>query len=197
MPRRPLNVAKRPTNSDMQWPITVSARFTEMDLVVQKDLGAAKKWYEKAAQRGDGPAMLQLGDMYQDGDGVKADKVTAYSWMLLASIRRAPNAEKETELLKREMSEKEIGKAKEKAADFLRSWPSARTHIGCPAAPLRLPRGHSRSTASYQVSSEKIGDTGSVRRLSGCRIKLIRRLYYGAVEPWLRPYSRTSGSMSF
>ena len=95
-------------------------------LGVQKDLGAAKKWYEKAAQRGDGPAMLQLGDTYQDGDGVMSGESDGLFLDVVSVYSEQPrNAEKETELLKREMSEKAIGKAKEKAADFLRSWPSA------------------------------------------------------------------------
>ena len=98
-------------------------------LGVQKDPSEAEKWYEKAAQRADGPAMLQLGEMYRDGDGVKADRVTAYSWMLLATIVRTPNAEKELTALKQNLSEKEIAKAKEKAADFLRAWPRSTERI--------------------------------------------------------------------
>ena len=97
-------------------------------LGVPKDLGAAKKMYEKAAEHGDATAMLQLGEMYWKGEGTKPDKVVAYSWMLAASYCRDPNAVEDAVLLQKQMSEKEMGKARQRFSEFFK------TH-GC-AVPL-------------------------------------------------------------
>jgi uncharacterized protein len=96
---------------------------------VPKDFEAAKKMYDKAARRGDSPSMLQLGRMYWRGDGLKVDKVAAYSWMLSAYSCRDPNAAEDATLLEKDMSEKEIRKAKQKTTEFLMTRPCAHPRI--------------------------------------------------------------------
>lgn len=107
-------------------------RFYRTGLGVSRDPQAAEKWFQKAAWLGDAPSMLQLGEMYQAGDGVKLNKVTAYMWMLLALSCREAQAGPEALALQREMSKKEIEKAQEKAREFLAKRPFA--HLRVPAA---------------------------------------------------------------
>jgi TPR repeat protein len=44
----------------------------------------AVECYRQAALKGDGRAQMNLGRMYMDGFGVKADLVEAYKWFILA-----------------------------------------------------------------------------------------------------------------
>jgi TPR repeat protein len=52
---------------------------------VTRDLAAAARWYEKAAQRGEPHAQNQIGYFYQSGIGVPQDYARAMRWYQLAA----------------------------------------------------------------------------------------------------------------
>ncbi len=45
----------------------------------------ARRWYERAAERGYGPAQYQLGVLWERGDGVPADATEARGWYARAA----------------------------------------------------------------------------------------------------------------
>ncbi len=47
----------------------------------------ARRWYERAAERGYGPAQFQLGVLWERGDGVPPDPVEARSWYARAAAQ--------------------------------------------------------------------------------------------------------------
>jgi len=49
------------------------------------DYALASQWFEKAAEYGLGDSQFNLGVLYENGLGVKADKVAAYKWYALAA----------------------------------------------------------------------------------------------------------------
>jgi hypothetical protein len=49
-----------------------------------QDYGKAARWYEMAANQGDGYAQYQIGRAYTRGMGVPIDRVQAYKWLSLA-----------------------------------------------------------------------------------------------------------------
>ncbi len=52
---------------------------------IQRDLVQARRWYERAAERGYGPAQYQLGVLWERGDGVPADATEARGWYVRAA----------------------------------------------------------------------------------------------------------------
>lgn len=60
---------------DLQRELGIVYQFGKMG--VQKDPFEAKEWYEKAVKQGDTDAMINLGNMYQNGDGVPQDYAKA------------------------------------------------------------------------------------------------------------------------
>lgn len=84
-------------------------------LGVAKDPAETAKWLMRAADLGHAKAILQLGEAYWKADGVNPDRVTAYMWILLAYRSRVPGAEQDEEGIRKEMSSKDIEKAKKKA----------------------------------------------------------------------------------
>lgn len=66
------------------------AQYRLGDIYRWGDVGAADfkqalYWYSRAANQGNVDAMLGLAGMYGHGQGVPADKVAAYRWLILAS----------------------------------------------------------------------------------------------------------------
>ena len=49
------------------------------------DGAEALKWFRKAGDQGDAPALYNLGWMYQNGTGVPKDFVQAYKWFNLCA----------------------------------------------------------------------------------------------------------------
>ncbi|MBL8808453.1 MAG: sel1 repeat family protein [Rhodospirillales bacterium] len=47
----------------------------------------ARRWYERAAEKGYGPAQYQLGVLWERGDGVPADPVEARGWYARAAAQ--------------------------------------------------------------------------------------------------------------
>ena len=82
-----------------------------------KDSKLAADWFEKGAYSANAQSCLMLGRMYWDGDGVEADKVTAYKWALVAS-KMLPQAQEDVASFRVTMSEKEIHKAEELARGY-------------------------------------------------------------------------------
>jgi TPR repeat protein len=78
----------------------------------------AAKWFEEAAQTQDDRAMLYLGEMYWNGEGVKQSKETAYMWYLIASNSGSTEAAQGVQRLTQEIDPKSIEKAKKKAMQW-------------------------------------------------------------------------------
>jgi|SRR5579872_1463359 len=97
-----------------------------MAIIYQRGLGVAKdpteaaKWLIRAADLGHPKAMLQLAEAYWRGDGVKADLVAAYMWVWLAYNSNVPGSDRDEEALRKEMGQKDIGRAKKKADEWAR-----------------------------------------------------------------------------
>lgn len=82
-----------------------------------KDMAAAAPWFLRAAQAGSADAAAQLAEMYWNGDGVKADRVTAYMYALLASA--TDSGKKDADRFRVALTEKEVRKAEQRAREFL------------------------------------------------------------------------------
>jgi len=100
-------------------------------LGVERNLPMAAKWFREAASLGNALALLRLGQMYWKGEGVKQDKTAAYEFIYLASTSNLQEAKQEKERLEKELTSKELGKAKAKAVEWGRQHP-----------PLALNRNH-------------------------------------------------------
>jgi TPR repeat protein len=90
---------------------------------VERDLSKAAKWFREAAKMGHSMATLRLGEMYWKGEGVKQDKISGYGFIYLASTSDLPEAKEEKERLEKELTPKELNKAKEKAVEWSRQYP--------------------------------------------------------------------------
>src|SRR5262249_20835254 len=55
---------------------------------VPQDYAMARKWFERAAEKGDSLAMRRLGDLYANGQGVAKDEAKAREWYKLADDQR-------------------------------------------------------------------------------------------------------------
>jgi TPR repeat protein len=56
---------------------------------VERDYAEARRWYEKAADLGDWPAMMSLGRLYERGLGVPKDASEARAWYQKAESRKS------------------------------------------------------------------------------------------------------------
>ena len=80
-----------------------------------KNLAEAAKWFARAAELGHTQAMLDLGEMYWKGEGVKADKEVAYMWIWIATGYSVRGASQDEQLLRQELDPKTVEKARKKA----------------------------------------------------------------------------------
>lgn len=69
---------------------------------------AAISYYRKAAEQGSSRAQYLLGQMYQKGQGVPADYLSAYAWTTLAAAQSLSDAEKARDRLESEMTTTQI-----------------------------------------------------------------------------------------
>jgi TPR repeat protein len=82
----------------------------------QKGLGVpqnssnAAKWFTEGTNMGSTPAVLRLGQMYWDGEGVGKDKISAYEYIYLASRSGLPEANQKKEVMEKELTPEEIEK---------------------------------------------------------------------------------------
>jgi localization factor PodJL len=70
---------------------TVAGRYAE-GLRVPKDIGAAARWYERAADGGVAVAQYRLGSLYEHGQGVAKDLTKAVNWYQRAADQGNVNA---------------------------------------------------------------------------------------------------------
>lgn len=87
-------------------------------LGVAQDAAESAKWLIRAANDGHPKAMLQLGEAYWRGDGVKANLITAYMWIWMACRLNVNGAEQDEGTLRKQMNAKDI----EKARKNLETW---------------------------------------------------------------------------
>ncbi len=92
-------------------------------LGIDQNFPMAAKWFGEAASSGNALAMLRLGQMHWKGEGLKQDKTAAYEFIYLAATSDLQEAKQEKERLEKELTPKELGKAKTKAAEWARQHP--------------------------------------------------------------------------
>ena len=63
-----------------------------LGLGVSRNYKIAKEWFEKAAINGLADAQYNLGVMYENGEYVEIDYVTAYMWFFIADKNGNPHA---------------------------------------------------------------------------------------------------------
>jgi len=97
------------------------ALLYERGIGVTRDPIERVKWLGRAAELGNSRAILELGEAYWKGVGVKPDLVAAYMWIWLAGNAKMPRAEQQDEQeIRKELSAKKVGEAKQKAIDWAR-----------------------------------------------------------------------------
>ncbi len=89
------------TNGDAQAENYIAIHYY-LGLGRSRDLKIAKEWFEKAAQAGHPDAQYNLGVMYENGESVKKDYVTAYKWLYLAKENGNTNAKKRMQAMAEE-----------------------------------------------------------------------------------------------
>jgi TPR repeat protein len=92
----------------------------ELGLGVPRDFSKAAKWFSEATNMGHPGAALRLGQMYWKGEGVRQDRISAYEFIYLASTSGLPEAQREKELVEKELTPEEIEAGKAKAAGWSR-----------------------------------------------------------------------------
>jgi len=96
-----------------------------MAVIYKKGLGVAAdpvqtvKWLNRSADLGQARAALGLADAFWKGDGVRPDLVTAYMWTWIAFNSKVPGSEEQEEAIRKQMTAKEIARAKQKAFEWL------------------------------------------------------------------------------
>ncbi len=82
-------------------------KLYEQGIGVERDISKAAKWFTKAANMGVASAALQVGEMYWKGEGLKQDRISAYEFILLASLLAfssdLPDPKQERERLEKEL----------------------------------------------------------------------------------------------
>ena len=76
--------------------------------------------YENAEQ-GDADAQFALGQMYQEGKGVKQDLILAHMWFNIAASNGSEAAKKNRDAAESRMTSEQIGKAQELARQCVES----------------------------------------------------------------------------
>ena len=100
-----------------------AAVLHEKGLGASADLSEAAKYYNKSAQLGNAVAMQRLADLYWNGSGVKQDRITAYMYALLASTAQLPDAQRERDTYEKELSSKDLEKARKQAQTWIKEHP--------------------------------------------------------------------------
>lgn len=78
---------------------------------IRKDPAKAREWKIKAAKHGHIDAQYQLGIMYENGDEIEQNYVTAYAWMDIAADRGNETAEKHRDLITEKLNDDLLGEA--------------------------------------------------------------------------------------
>ena len=85
---------------------------------VEKDLREVVKWYRKAAEQGDAKAQSNLGQCSRFCEGVIQNYVKAYAWYVLASANGIEKARKGMDMLRKEMTQAQVGEAQKLAEKY-------------------------------------------------------------------------------
>ena len=87
--------------------------------IAQKQLYATQelKW-RKEAEQGDSEAQLNLGIMYEKGQGVTEDYIEAYKWYILSGAQGNEVATKLRGSLQKKMSAEQVGEAQKLAKEL-------------------------------------------------------------------------------
>jgi TPR repeat protein len=86
---------------------------------VTLDSAVALGWFRKAAEQNFPPAMARIGSIYVRGEGVVADPVEAYKWLLLAAVQKDPDASRDIADLAVHMTPAQIDQAKQAATAWV------------------------------------------------------------------------------
>ena len=78
----------------------------------------AMKWYRKAADQGHADAQTNLGLIYATGRGVPKNFIKAYVWYSIAFASGNEMAKKNLEILRSEMTPKQVSQAQNEAAEL-------------------------------------------------------------------------------
>lgn len=84
-----------------------------------KDKPASVKWFRAAAEQGLSEAQFNLAQRYQHGQGVETNLAEAYKWFALAAKQGLPDAVKESQPVKAELTAAQINEAERFAATFV------------------------------------------------------------------------------
>jgi len=87
------------------------------------NLAESVKWYRKAAEQGFGPSQTNLGIMYDNGEGVLEDDMTAYAWHTLAATNGDAKAKENKSELAKMMTAEDIAKAEALAKEMIKKNP--------------------------------------------------------------------------
>lgn len=85
--------------------------------------GAAARWYQRAAAKGNVTAQTLLASQYLIGRGVEADPVRAFAWYVLAANQGHANAVRAREATAMQMTAEEVAAASRLAEDWIRDGP--------------------------------------------------------------------------
>ena len=85
--------------------------------------GAAARWYQRAAAKGNVTAQTLLASQYLLGRGVEADPVRAFAWYVLAANQGHANAVRAREATAMQMTAEEVAAASRLAEDWIRDGP--------------------------------------------------------------------------
>ena len=88
---------------------------------VLKDDAEAARWYRLAAEQGVAAAQFNLGAIYATGEGVLKDSVLAHMWSNIAGANGDARARKVRDILERDMTRAEVGRATELARECMLS----------------------------------------------------------------------------
>lgn len=96
-----------------------------MAVIYKKGLGVAVDpvatvtWLNRSADLGHPRATLDLAEAFSKGEGVRPNLVTAYMWVWLAFNSKVPGSEEQEEAIRKQMTAKEIARAKQKAFEWI------------------------------------------------------------------------------
>ena len=89
-----------------------------MDAYERGDYETALKEFRPLAEQGDALAQFNLGGMYAEGEGLPKDYVLAHMWMNLAVAKGVQEAVKGRDLLEKNMTPAQIGRAQRLAREW-------------------------------------------------------------------------------
>ena len=89
-----------------------------LDAFDRGDYETALKEWRPLAEQGDPLAQSYLGGMYAEGEGLPKDYVLAHMWMNLAAAKGVQEAVKGRDLLEKNMTPAQIGRAQRLAREW-------------------------------------------------------------------------------